>query len=174
MEVPYGYCQCGCGQKTSISANNDKKYGWEKGKHKRFVTGHNPRTQNKNYLRIRSPNHPSANKDGTIRKERAIIENILGKILPLSVVVHHINKKITDNETSNLVLCQNSAYHHLLHRKERAFKACGHSDWRKCNYCHKYDNPEFLNIYNGGKQIFHLNCRSDYMKNYRRIKENGN
>lgn len=37
----YGYCECGCGQKASISHVNDKTRGYVKGKPVRFLPGHN-------------------------------------------------------------------------------------------------------------------------------------
>lgn len=46
--APYGYCQCGCGKRTTISPNNDKTYGYVKGKPRRFYKGHGvgrPRTR---------------------------------------------------------------------------------------------------------------------------------
>lgn len=39
-EIPYGYCHCGCGQKTKIADSNDKRYGWIKGQPRRFLRGH--------------------------------------------------------------------------------------------------------------------------------------
>jgi hypothetical protein len=38
--VEYGYCHCGCGQKTSIAQRNRKSMGWIKGEPIRFVRGH--------------------------------------------------------------------------------------------------------------------------------------
>lgn len=40
---PYGYCQCGCGQKTTIAKSNCNTYGWVKGEPKRYMSGHNRR-----------------------------------------------------------------------------------------------------------------------------------
>lgn len=40
-EKPYGYCQCGCGQKTRIASTTDNARGWIKGQPLRFVRGHN-------------------------------------------------------------------------------------------------------------------------------------
>jgi hypothetical protein len=40
-EIPYGYCHCGCGQKTNIAPQTALSKGWTKGKPVRFVTGHN-------------------------------------------------------------------------------------------------------------------------------------
>jgi hypothetical protein len=40
QEIPYGYCQCGCGQKTNIAPYNYPKYGWVKGEPIRFIRYH--------------------------------------------------------------------------------------------------------------------------------------
>lgn len=39
-EIPYGYCHCGCGQKTKLAAKNRAEAGWTKGKPLRFLNGH--------------------------------------------------------------------------------------------------------------------------------------
>ena len=39
-EIPYGYCHCGCGQKTSISKVSNKKYGYVRGEPVRFIQNH--------------------------------------------------------------------------------------------------------------------------------------
>lgn len=36
----YGYCHCGCGQKTTINPRDVKSRGYEKGKPKDFIVGH--------------------------------------------------------------------------------------------------------------------------------------
>lgn len=38
--VPYGYCWCGCGQKTKIAPQNRKDTGWVDGEPRRFLRGH--------------------------------------------------------------------------------------------------------------------------------------
>lgn len=38
--IPYGYCECGCGQKTKISSITRKNRGWIKGEPKRFIAKH--------------------------------------------------------------------------------------------------------------------------------------
>ncbi len=40
QEIPYGYCHCGCGQKTRISAKNHTKKGYVKGEPYPFIVGH--------------------------------------------------------------------------------------------------------------------------------------
>jgi len=39
-EIPNGFCQCGCGGKTSISTRNRKEWGWVKGEPKKYIKGH--------------------------------------------------------------------------------------------------------------------------------------
>lgn len=53
-----------------------------------------------------------------IRAERA-----LGKPLPLGAIVHHADGTKGDN--APLVICQDQAYHLLLHRRMRIVKAGG-------------------------------------------------
>ena len=43
QEIPYGYCHCGCGQKTKIAPKTSRHHGWIKGEPKRFINGHNAR-----------------------------------------------------------------------------------------------------------------------------------
>jgi|GEM_PF-692794 len=38
-----GFCQCGCGNKTSIACINKPEYGWIKGKPMRYLRGHGTR-----------------------------------------------------------------------------------------------------------------------------------
>jgi hypothetical protein len=42
-EIPYGYCHCGCGQKTNVAPHNDKRHGTIKGEPQRYVFGHGSR-----------------------------------------------------------------------------------------------------------------------------------
>lgn len=47
--VPYGYCQCGCGEKTEVWQTTERYRGRVKGEHKRFMHGHNGREFGKEY-----------------------------------------------------------------------------------------------------------------------------
>ena len=44
--VEYGYCHCGCGEKTLISSYTDSRRGWKKGEPRKYVKGHNTRVEN--------------------------------------------------------------------------------------------------------------------------------
>ena len=39
-DTPYGHCQCGCGQKTTIAKKTSRRQGHVKGEPVRFLTGH--------------------------------------------------------------------------------------------------------------------------------------
>lgn len=41
--IPYGYCHCGCGQKTNVATKDSKINGYVKGKPMRFLRGHSQR-----------------------------------------------------------------------------------------------------------------------------------
>lgn len=43
QHIPYGYCQCGCGQKTRKATKTAARYGHVRGEPLRFVNGHNTR-----------------------------------------------------------------------------------------------------------------------------------
>ena len=43
--IPYGYCHCGCGEKTKISKENHPSRGVFKGEPRTFLPGHNANTR---------------------------------------------------------------------------------------------------------------------------------
>ena len=40
QEIPYGYCHCGCGEKTRLSPRNHTKRGYVKGEPYKYIAGH--------------------------------------------------------------------------------------------------------------------------------------
>lgn len=142
-------CQCGCGIRIKSS--------------KKFVRGHHIRSQNPRYPYVRILDHPKANPWGYVYLHTILAEKALGGPLPQEVVVHH--------HTSNqLVICQDQNYHKLIHKRTRAYKACGHAAWRKCKYCQKWDSPDNLRFdsYNG--VAYHRDCSNE--KRNKRYHEN--
>ena len=95
------------------------------------------------------------------------------KPLPKGAVVHHIDGDKKNNWSCNLVVCQNQAYHKLIHQRTDALNACGNAGWLKCKFCGKYDAPENLRIYKSkttgrhteSKNIHHQSCNADYLRN---------
>lgn len=178
--IPYGFCQCGCGQKTPIAKRTRHDLGHIRNTPTKYMRGHNghdfkgPNSpvwkggivkHSSGYLMVKMLGHPRANQEGYIWQHTLVAEKILGKFLPPKAVVHHVNGIKDDNRLANLVICENEPYHQMLHRRKRALEACGHADWRKCHHCKKWD---FLdNLRNNKCRHFHPKCNSDYHKAYR-------
>lgn len=129
-----GLCECGCGQSVN----------------KRFVNGHNAKSHfnhgwrggriigDGRYIMILDPTHPRSNSKGYVHEHIVLAEKALSGPLPPKAQVHHVNEITADNSPGNLVLCEDFAYHMLLHRRTRAFKATGYVDAVKCRFCNKW------------------------------------
>lgn len=106
------------------------------------------------------------------REHIAIAEKAMGRPLPPKAEVHHVDGDKANNAPTNLVVCPDRAYHMLLHLRQRAYDACGHSDWRKCWLCQKYDKPDNMKLCEGRAQAEHRRCRTQYwLKKIRARKE---
>jgi hypothetical protein len=116
------------------------------------------------YVLIYMPDHPFCSKRGYIQEHILIIENVLGKYLDKKHIPHHINEVKSDNRNNNLVICESRAYHNLLHMRMKAYKACGHANWRKCNFCKQYDDPKNLYISPRGNNVWHNDCVRKYQR----------
>ena len=158
-EIPVGYCQCGCGAKTKINEKNNTKKGIVKGTWQRFKRGHHYALQigptsfgwkggkymdSDGYVMIYSPDHPRKTRGGYVAEHILVAEKSVGRFLTKEEEVHHANEIKDDNSPANLILCPDHTYHMALHQQAKALKECGHSEWRKCVYCHEYDAPENL------------------------------
>jgi hypothetical protein len=65
---------------------------------------------------------------------KAVFEKAFGKQLPQTAEVHHVDG--TRSEYSPLVICENHAYHMLLHRRMRVVRAGGNPNTDKvCSQC---------------------------------------
>lgn len=171
--IPLGYCACGCGGKTTLAKQTDSKRHKIKGQPTKYIMGH----QSKKMCGLLHPNWKGGrfkrgggyintyDDNHNIRQEHTIIaEKVLGKPLPARAVVHHADENTGNNRNNNLVICQDRAYHLLLHRRMRAMKACGHAGWRKCKHCHNYDSPDNLIIkpQNTTDVVYHRECYNRY------------
>jgi hypothetical protein len=50
--VPYGYCECGCGQQTNIAQQTDTKRGYVRGEPVRYMTGHGGRREERQRIKV--------------------------------------------------------------------------------------------------------------------------
>jgi hypothetical protein len=116
---------------------------------------------------VKSGRYHARGTDGG-RKERVhrlVAEGVLGKPLPKGVEVHHVNENKSDNRHSNLVICENHAYHALLHLRARALDMCGNAAYRPCRGCRQYDDP--ASMIELCAQHWHAGCRADFLRRQR-------
>ena len=106
-------------------------------------------------------------------QHRLIVEAILGKPLPPKAEIHHVNGIKTDNRPDNLVVCPDSAYHALLHLRQKALNECGDANKRWCGYCRTYSLPHGMTD-NGNGSFYHRACRTKWQQVYRAKKRASN
>lgn len=78
--------------------------------------------------------------DGENRKREHIqvAETAIRKPLPVGAVVHHHDENGSNNSNSNLVICENGAYHRLIHRRMRVLALGGDPESQKiCSACRR-------------------------------------
>ena len=91
-----------------------------------------------------------------------VVEKVLGRELPKGAVVHHIDGNKLNNSKENLLVCQDQAYHMLMHQRQRAMDESGNPNYRKCKFCKKYDDPSSLSA--NGTSNYHKKCRNSYLQ----------
>lgn len=117
------------------------------------------------YVQVSSPEHPRSGDFGYVNCHLLVAERILGKFLPPDAVIHHVDENPSNNDPSNLVICQDRAYHNLLHQRIRSLRNCGHASWKKCRFCGNYDDTDNMVTY--GKQSHHRDCNNAYQRRQR-------
>lgn len=118
------------------------------------------RSMRDGYPLVRMPDHHRAGANGYVREHILIAERALGKPLLATHPVHHVDDDRANNDRSNLVVCEDQAYHMLLHRRQRAMDACGDPNAYGCGFCSGYDRQWDIHVYHGrrGIQSWHRSC----------------
>lgn len=100
-----------------------------------------------NYTKRVVKGHPSADRDGHVLEHILVAEKALGKYLPDGAVVHHADENTKNNANGNLVICQDVAYHKLLHVRIKTLRRGGDPNTEKfCADCETCKPFEAFNV----------------------------
>lgn len=121
-ELNAGRCGCGCGgtlprRKPSARTTFLDRHQYDR--------------------RIRTSGYVQIFHEGNYKFEHVLIaERALGHELPPAAMVHHHDENRVNNITSNLVICEDRAYHMLLHQRMRVVQLGGDPNKQKrCSRC---------------------------------------
>ena len=121
-------CACGCG---GLVQHYDKQ-----GRVRWWLLGHHGSPRKPRQLRETLVGYRSAGRGKMLHV--VIAETALGKPLPKRAEVHHVDGVKFNNAHSNLVICQDHAYHMLLHVRARVVRAGGNPNTQRiCFRCRK-------------------------------------
>jgi hypothetical protein len=100
----------------------------------------------------------------TMDLHRFLATKALGKLLSSKAQVHHMEAK---KNGGMLVICEDAAYHRILHIRQKAYEVTGDVLKRKCTFCKQWDGPENLAKFaRPGEHYYHKNCRKQYRHNF--------
>lgn len=158
-------CGCGCGEAVTVGS--------------RYRHGHWAKTAEGalSISEAHTKEHPTDHGDGYLSQSagfkkgralhhRLVMEEIVGRQLLDSEIVHHKDENKGNNDPANLILCRDSAEHHLLHLQAEALRESGHLDWRKCSFCKQWDKPENLYVPPRRGTVEHRACGNSYRKKW--------
>ena len=124
-----GYCECGCGGRTTLAKKTRTSRGDVAGHPVRYKLHHNKKNKPTSSM-YRQVKH--GGRVTTLHRVRA--ERALGRPLPKGAVVHHADGSKDDD--APLVICQDERYHKLLHMRMRVKAAGGNPNTDKvCTSC---------------------------------------
>ena len=131
MTAGNGLCACGCGRFTRLATLSRPQQGHIKGQPQRFLKGHHPRARARasSWTYLSRKLAPGQH----VHVHRVLAAQVLGKPLPPKAVVHHVDGDI-QSSGPRLVICQDQAYHLLLHVRARVVAAGGNPNTERVCY----------------------------------------
>lgn len=130
------------------------------------------------HRQVTAVSHPRASSWGCVYEHILIAERALGRYLLEGAEVHHADENKRNNTNRNLVICQDKAYHKLLHVRARVVRAGGNPDTQRiCSMCHAVlpmtaFNRASSNI-GSGTQKACRECMRTYNRSYVRPSKRG-
>jgi hypothetical protein len=185
--IASGECGCGCGAPTGAYSRSNARLEQVAGSPRRFVTGHYDRSGThawnwkggrkrmaEGYIGVQAPQHPRADAAGYVLEHLLVAERALGRPIPKGIEIHHVDGVKHHNEPSNLVICPDNAYHHLLHQRLRALQECGDPSALRCRVCHGYERQsEIVTFFHRGRQrtmAYHRDCHAAKQRELRALR----
>jgi HNH endonuclease len=165
-------CECGCGQPAPLAPKTIKQQGYRKGEPQRYIRGHFRWPQTVYGYEQRSHNGRN------IRAHVLIAETVLGHPLPRGAQVHHVDENKQNNAHRNLVICQDAAYHDLLHYRATIVRAGGNPNREAlCSVCRLVKpveafRPDRTNV-RGHRSACRACHQAQQRELYRRHREDG-
>lgn len=101
------------------------------------------------------------------REHRLRAEQIVGHPLDPKHQIHHYTE---DRKNGPFVICEDDAYHKLLHVRARALKATGDPHKRKCCICKEWDDPDNLAFVKTQHRYYHNKCTAAKQLAYKKAK----
>lgn len=166
MTLSAHLCECGCGQQTKIATRDRANRGWTRGHPMPCLIGHRRSGAN--------PKGYKQQSDGGRGREihRVLAERAFGRALPPGAEVHHVDGDIGARQP-RLIICQDRAYHRLLHRRARVVKAGGNPNTQRfCYRCRTVKDVMHFSVNRARVDALNLECRSCAAVLNRRYREN--
>lgn len=104
------------------------------------------------YVQASAPHHPRTSSSGCVYGHILVAERALGHLLPAGAQVHHVDGNKRHNVNHNLVICQDTAYHKLLHYRAKIVKMGGNPNTQKfCADCQSLKALSAFNVMRSNK-----------------------